>query len=129
MIIFKHADVFQPFLTEWQEERYAHLKGDDGVVRISEDEDDVPPNKELPKRKTIGPKPRYMLVALCRQVAGETLASSEPSTDTCRDAWGLVPRVDDLGSILGSRDLVLLADRGRLGRRSVSGTCIIGYLY
>lgn len=103
--------IFPPFLTDDLQERFWHLR-----------EEWDPSTKTW---KHSGDR-RFLLVTICRQVAGESSHSLQPlfvqKLMWCRHASRLVRYVDGVGRLPRSRDTSLLSPRGRFGGRQVSVT-------
>jgi alpha-1,3-mannosyltransferase len=105
--------IFPPFLTDDMQERYWHLR---------EEWDD---QEKVWKH---GGERRFMLVTVCRQVAGESgLVGQRVKTrlTATRYAGGLVRYLDCIGGFPGARDITLLVARGRLRGRKVCRSDLI----
>jgi hypothetical protein len=92
--------IFPPFLTDDLQERFWHLR---------EEWDE-----ETKSWKHSGDR-RFMLVTVCKQVAGESSCFAECAgwELICRYVGGLVRYLDSVGGFLGPGDATLFAARGR----------------
>jgi alpha-1,3-mannosyltransferase len=98
------SPIFPPFLTKDQQNRFQH-------VRALWDEE---------KGEWDEVERRWMMVTVCRQVAGQSLRRPRGSILTDRYAGGLVRHVDGVGRFLGPRVLGIFALGRRVGRWQVS---------